>query len=1140
MKNFHLRHFMPLLSLLIFSTFSIAQNPTFQKSFGGNGDDVAFQAAETSNGYIVAGYTSSSGAGGQDAILIRLDLNGNVMWQHTYGGAGDDNFIQVITGNDGGFLAVGETQSYGQGGKDVFLVKTDENGNVLWSKTYGSGSNDYLNRGTILRVPNGYIIGSEQDTYTYPGSTGSYLIRFDNNGNTIWEHAYTSNGLGNIMLASYADGDTLYSTGFIEGDAGFVKLNINNGDIYSAKLFGGGNLEALYQISPTADGNLMLSDHTWSAGPGVRQWVAKVGKNGAVLWSKTYYLPGQSMRGFANRMSDGGFILAPFNISSLSSQTPGIMTKIDANGQIIWSYAYTGGYGDRLIYALPTSDKGVIAVGNTVTANGDNNIFVVKIDANGLIAGCCKKTVDMLVEDFPVHTGNASFYENDFPEGFSHNIVNAPAVLQSASVCLNPQPTATHHILLEPGEPYVIGGINHFAPDSVQTIEAATPCDSLITYILQLKPVNLMVQTQNPTCALPASGQIQVLSPLTYSFSLNNGPLQSTPLFSNLGPGSYLITALHVQTGYTVDTTVVLTIAPSTVTTSTDVVICPNASVTIGGVVYTAPGIVNDTIQGIAGCDTIAVYHLIRGLNPMISHTVEFCPGGSVVINGVTYTHADTAITYLIPATMGCDTLVVYYLKYAPQPVVTRVIQFCPGHSVTIAGVIHTQPDTITGITLPATSGCDTLVTYILQYAPQPSVTRTVLFCPGTSVTIGGITYTQPGTVHGVIPASAGCDTLATYILQYAPQPAVTRTVQFCPGTSVTIGGITYTQPGTVHGVIAASVGCDTVVTYILKYLVPAYPTSVTINCPNDTFVNINPGDLNANVAYSIPTANSNCPCPGVQLHLQQGLPSGGLFPTGLTNVCYLAKDSCGNKNTCCFKITVQETPACDIKEIVCIKYELLSITEDAQQRKTYRIRTTNHCTNRMIYMLVETPNGIVSYLPADNSTFTAPSGRTYTVRNPNYSPFYSVRYSSLSDSIQNGEADIFKYTLPAQADPTYIHVMVKLEPQIYYEAYLNVFNCPVVFSPNHRAEKTDQTVWKIFPNPSEGYIACDLGKWTGQKLDVQVLNLEGKIIQSVSTVAGMEPQVINLPESLVNGLYLIRVKPETGEIETRKFMLQR
>ncbi len=627
--------------------------------------------------------------------------------------------------------------------------------------------------------------------------------------------------------------------------------------------------------------------------------------------------------------------------------------------------------------------------------------------------------------------------------------------------------------------------------------------------------------------------------------------------------------------------------------TSDTVQLCPGTSITIGGNVYTEAGVVVDTIPSTTGgCDSIITYHIVRADNPTLQQTVSFCPGDTVEVNGLTYTEAGISVYYIVPASIGCDTVVQVHLQYAPQPAITKNIQFCSGDSVTIDGKAYFQPGTVSGV-IPAATGCDTLATYVLEYLPQPTATKTIAFCsgdsviidgtayfqPGTvsgvipaatgcdtlatynltlltpptlsktlafcsgdSVIIDGVTYFQPGTVSGIIPAVTGCDTLVTYVLEFAPQPTRSQTIEFCAGDTVTIGGTVYTQPGTVSILEAASVGCDTLVTYTLQHPVPAQPTVISLDCPLDIYVDADPGQLSVPVVYDQPVATTDCPCPGVQLSQQQGLPSGGNFPQGVTPVCYNARDSCGASITCCFNVTVEEKAACDIKEINCIKYELLSITEDAQKRKTYRIRTTNNCANRLIYMAVQVPDGVQAVQPMDNATYTAPGGRTYLVRSPNFSPFYSVRFASLGDSIHNGESDVFKYTLPAQSEPDYLHVTVRLEPGIFYEAHLNTFFCPIEYEPNNQPadrQSSGAATFALYPNPTNGALFADLSAWADQQVRVHVFSAQGHIVQTTQMHAEREAQAVELPADLPNGIYFLEVVSATGQKWRQRFVIQ-
>ncbi|MDO8366252.1 MAG: YCF48-related protein [Saprospiraceae bacterium] len=238
---------------------------------------------------------------------------------------------------------------------------------------------------------------------------------------------------------------------------------------------------------------------------------------------------------------------------------------------------------------------------------------------------------------------------------------------------------------------------------------------------------------------------------------------------------------------------------------------------------------------------------------------------------------------------------------------------------------------------------------------------------------------------------------------------------------------------------------------------------------------------------------------------------------------------------------------ACDIKVNGCVKYELLTITEDAGKNRTYRIRVTNNCVNKLRYFVVQVPNGLQATSPANNSTYVSDGGKPYLVRNPNFSPFYSLRYSPTTDSIANGQSDIFEYTLPAQAVPTFIHVAVRLDPQVFNEAHLNTFYCPIGQTPialipqKFKAvafQKTMNTSFILFPNPNAGTFSVELPEPAKNGTKFQVTDLAGRLLQEQNTEPGRTQQTIRAGE-LPSGLYFLQVISEGRVIAIDKFMKQ-
>jgi ribosomal protein S11 len=166
-----------ILALFTQSAYAI----TFAKTYGGTDEDVARFVQQTSDGgYIVVGYTSSFGAG-YDAFLIKTDANGNIIWAKTYGGTSYASSAQQTS--DGGYIVAGSTYSSGTGSNDIFLIKTDAKGNIQWAKTYGE--TDTIDRGAFSvqqTYDGGYILVSTTISFG-AGGADIFLIKTNARGN---------------------------------------------------------------------------------------------------------------------------------------------------------------------------------------------------------------------------------------------------------------------------------------------------------------------------------------------------------------------------------------------------------------------------------------------------------------------------------------------------------------------------------------------------------------------------------------------------------------------------------------------------------------------------------------------------------------------------------------------------------------------------------------------------------------------------------------------------------------------------------------------------------------------------------------------------------------------------------------------
>ena len=160
-------------------------NKIWEKTFGGKGDDVASSIQQTTDGgYIVAGETTSFGAGNNDVYIIKLDENGNKVWEKTFGGIENDEALSVQQTNDGGYIVAGRTISFGAGEYDVYIIKLDENGNKVWEKNHNK---DYSDGSYSIKqiIDGGYIVAVL--TWSFREGVGNvYIKKLDANGNLTY------------------------------------------------------------------------------------------------------------------------------------------------------------------------------------------------------------------------------------------------------------------------------------------------------------------------------------------------------------------------------------------------------------------------------------------------------------------------------------------------------------------------------------------------------------------------------------------------------------------------------------------------------------------------------------------------------------------------------------------------------------------------------------------------------------------------------------------------------------------------------------------------------------------------------------------------------------------------------------------
>ncbi|MBX2889436.1 MAG: HYR domain-containing protein [Saprospiraceae bacterium] len=301
-------------------------------------------------------------------------------------------------------------------------------------------------------------------------------------------------------------------------------------------------------------------------------------------------------------------------------------------------------------------------------------------------------------------------------------------------------------------------------------------------------------------------------------------------------------------------------------------------------------------------------------------------------------------------------------------------------------------------------------------------------------------------------------------------------------------------------------------------------------------------------VHYNEPAAWSDCNCPDLTLVRTSGSASGAAFPLGATSVCYQAGDACANARSCCFTVTITPAPpppsdACDTKASGCLQFELLEVNRDYAQNWAYHVRLTNSCADAVRYAYLQVPKGLQALAPINDIVYTTSNGHTFTARNPNFSPFYSVRYHFAAPTLASGQSETFRYVLPQQADVKYIHAAARLFSGAFVETHLNTFSCPVGTEPQPRPEAGERGDYggggtlRVYPNPVSAEEVLFIEGLDMEGSDFVLRDLTGRLVLEASVTGG---QVRVGEAKLANGLYFFNVLKNGLPVGSGKVVLAR
>ncbi|MHA1978378.1 MAG: hypothetical protein ACW98F_08470 [Candidatus Hodarchaeales archaeon] len=342
----------------------------WERTFGGIASDQFPSLIQTADsGFALLGLTDSYGAGGLDSWLIKTDATGFPEWNRTFGGPNDDEVLSLIQTTDGGFALAGGTSSFGTG-EDGWFVKTDANGQTEWNTTIGGSAGDAVGD-PIQTADGGFVLGGSTESYG-AGGLDFWLVKTNSTGQVQWNHTFGDPN-NNELLSFIQTADGGFALGGLIGlsnnpqDTWLVKTDAN-GQAEWNQTFGGPGWNYLTALIQTADEGFVLAE---------QQQLFKTNMTGQVEWNSVDRPFDGSIQD-AIQMTDGGFAICGYGGGS-AFNVDGLLGKINANGHVEWNITFGGSANDVFNSVIELADGNFVLAGWTESYGaGLEDIWLIK------------------------------------------------------------------------------------------------------------------------------------------------------------------------------------------------------------------------------------------------------------------------------------------------------------------------------------------------------------------------------------------------------------------------------------------------------------------------------------------------------------------------------------------------------------------------------------------------------------------------------------------------------------------------------------------------------------------------------------------------------------------------------------------
>lgn len=420
-------------------------NPLWMRSYSISNLEEASAVRQTNDGsYIIGGYTHDQ-TNMHDLLLYKLSPYGRVLWQKRLGGSEYEAATDIQQTYDGGYIVVGYKGSYTYENLNFWVLKFDENGNVVWQKEFGDIGSDTA-YSVHQMTDEGYIIGGHVDSQQ-GNNEDAWALKLFPDGSIEWNQVFGGSKIDEARCIRQTSdkGYVFCGKTSSEGRGGtdlmVIKLGINR-EIEWQMGYGGTKDDAAYYIEQTNDKGYIVAGGTKSYGAGGEDmWILKLDFNGIAQWQLTYGGDYDDCAFSVQQIENQNYIVAG-TVQKTSGGPKYIwLLQLDEAGGIEWQKIYGKNEDDYAYCARQTKGGGIITAGSTKSySSAGTNIFVMKTDGEGNVDSTCD-----LSETFApqITESSARWYELDFvPRELSliSNQTNNPTQIpetKSTLICWN-------------------------------------------------------------------------------------------------------------------------------------------------------------------------------------------------------------------------------------------------------------------------------------------------------------------------------------------------------------------------------------------------------------------------------------------------------------------------------------------------------------------------------------------------------------------------------------------------------------------------------------------------------------------------------------------------------------------------------